>query len=306
MNVVAAASILDWIAGDPEWFPHPVRLIGRAAGLAEKLLRRPAQSAKQELIAGGMLTVGVVGGSYLAASQAIAWAHRRGHGSEMEILLAWTCLASRNLMDEGMAVLRAVGSPPFARARLSRIVGRDTQSLSDSELYRALIETLAESACDGIVAPLFYLAVGGAPLAMAYKAVNTLDSMIGHRDSRYMYFGRVAARLDDAASYIPARLSAIAIVVAAGRDIRFAFRTWRRDGSKHKSPNAGQPEAAMAGALQVRLGGENTYEGATITTPFLGAGYEPPQFRHARRALRIIVAVSLFSSAIASIFRRSK
>ncbi|MGC2401522.1 MAG: adenosylcobinamide-phosphate synthase CbiB [Acidobacteriaceae bacterium] len=301
MNVVAAASILDWIAGDPNWFPHPVRLIGRGAGLAEQLLRRPGQSEKQELVAGGILTTAVVAGSYFATARAIAWAHRLGRGAEMEILLAWTCLASRNLMDEGMAVLRAVDTPALARTRLGRIVGRDTHHLSDPEVYRALIETLAESACDGIVAPLTYLAAGGVPLAMAYKAVSTLDSMIGHRDQRYLYFGRVAARLDDVANYLPARLAALAIVIAAGRDSRSAFRIWRRDGAKHKSPNAGQPEAAMAGALQVRLGGENTYAGERIATPLLGAEFQSPELRHAKRALRIVVAVSLLSCAIASV-----
>lgn len=299
MNITGAASILDWIAGDPQWFPHPVRLIGRCTQLAERLLRRPGQSAEEELIAGAMLAAGVVAATYLGSSKAIAWAHRLGLGAEMEILLAWTCLASRNLADESLAVLRAMHEPAIARERLARIVGRDTQSLSDAEVYRALIETLAESACDGIVAPLTYMTIGGIPLAMAYKAVNTLDSMIGHADQRYLYFGKAAARLDDVANYIPARLAALAIVMAAGRDSQSALRIWRRDGNKHKSPNAGQPESAMAGALQVRLGGENTYEGERIATPLIGAEFEPPKLHHAKRALRIVVAVSLLSAGIA-------
>jgi adenosylcobinamide-phosphate synthase len=191
---------------------------------------------------------------------------------------------------------------------LARIVGRDTQDLSDTEVHRALIETLAESACDGIVAPLTYMAVGGVPLAMAYKAVNTLDSMIGHADQRYFYFGKLAARLDDVANYVPSRLTAFAIVMVAGMESETsgasAVRTWYRDGRKHKSPNAGQPESAMAGALRVRLGGENTYGGERVTAPLLGAEFEQPMLRHTKQALRLVTAVSLLSAAVAVVVRR--
>ena len=213
-----------------------MRLMGRCTQLAEALLRRPGQTPLQELIAGAALTAGVVGVSYLATAKAIAWAHRNGCGTATEILLAWTCLASRNLIDESLAVIRALEQPALARQRLARIVGRDTQTLSDTEVHRALIETLAESACDGIVAPLIYMAIGGVPLAMAYKAVNTLDSMIGHADQRYFYFGKAAARLDDVANYLPARLTALAIVTLAGIESNTsgasALRTWYRDGKK--------------------------------------------------------------------------
>lgn len=306
MKMIAAACLFDWIAGDPEWFPHPVRLMGHCTQLAERLLRQPGQSAEQELIAGAMLTAGLVGVSYLGTSKAIAWAHRQGWGGSMEILLAWTCLASRNLVDECLAVLRTLDQPALARRRLARIVGRDTQALSDTEVHRALIETLAESASDGIVAPLTYMAIGGVPLAMAYKAINTLDSMIGHADQRYFYFGKAAARLDDAANYIPSRLTALAIVIAAGMESKSALHIWWRDGRKHKSPNAGQPESAMAGALRVRLGGENTYAGERISTPLLGAEFEQPKLHHAKRALRLVTTVSLLSAAAAIMFRLRK
>jgi adenosylcobinamide-phosphate synthase len=303
LNTLAVAYVLDWIAGDPEWLPHPVRLIGRCTQLSEPLLRWPGQSPLQEAIAGAALTAGVVGASYLASAKAIAWAQRIGCGKGAEILLGWTCLASRNLIDESLAVIRALEQPELARQRLARIVGRDTQALSDTEVHRALIETLAESACDGIVAPLLYLASGGVPLAMAYKAVNTLDSMIGHADERYLYFGKAAARLDDAANYFPARLTAFAIMLAAGLDqktsSRSALHTWYRDRGKHKSPNAGQPESAMAGALRVRLGGENTYHGERLAAPLLGAEFEPPKDHHPMRALRLVTAVSLLTAAVA-------
>ena len=300
MSTIAVAYLLDWIAGDPEWFPHPVRLIGRTTQAAEKLLRLPGQSARAELIAGAALTVAVVGLSYVSTAKAVKW----GAG----ILLGWTCLATRNLIDESLAVIRALEKPdlPQARQRLARIVGRDTQALNETEVHRALIETLAESACDGIVAPLFYMAAGGVPLAMAYKAVNTLDSMIGHADQRYFYFGKTAARLDDVVNYIPARLTALAIVAVAGMESKSSLKIWRRDGSKHKSPNAGQPESAMAGALRVRLGGRNTYAGETMEAPLLGAEFEHPKLHHAKRALRLVTAVSLLSAAAATLARSAR
>jgi adenosylcobinamide-phosphate synthase len=302
-KTIAAACVLDWLAGDPEWLPHPIRLIGRSTQLAEGLLRGLGQAPRDELIAGAALTAGVVGLSYVATTKTIEWAHRIRCGSFLEILLAWTCLASRNLVDESLAVIRALDQPELARQRLARIVGRDTQALSDAEVHRALIETLAESACDGIVAPLMYMAIGGVPLAMAYKAVNTLDSMIGHADQRYFYFGKAAARLDDVANFIPSRLTALAIVIAAGTGGKSALEIWRRDGKKHKSPNAGQPESAMAGALRVRLGGENKYAGEPAKTPQLGAEFEPPKRHHAKRALRLVITVSLLSAAAAVVVR---
>jgi adenosylcobinamide-phosphate synthase len=305
-TTIAAACVLDWLAGDPEWLPHPVRLMGRSTQLAEGVLRRPGQSPREELIAGAALTAGVVGLSYVATAMTIRWAHRIRCGPFVEILLAWTCLASRNLVDESLSVIRALDQPELARQRLARIVGRDTQALSDTEVHRALIETLAESACDGIVAPLTYMAIGGVPLAMAYKAVNTLDSMIGHADRHYFYFGKAAARLDDVANYIPSRLTALAIVIAAGTGSKSALHTWWRDRSKHKSPNAGQPESAMAGALRVRLGGRNSYAGEPIVTPLLGAEFEPPKLRHAKRAIRLVIKVSLLSAAAAVLARSLK
>jgi adenosylcobinamide-phosphate synthase len=293
--VIAAICVADWIAGDPEWFPHPVRLMGRCIQIGESRLRRSGQSAGESLIAGGVLALGVVGLSWLGAR----WA-RRG-GSAIEVLLGWTCVASRNLIDESAGVIHALEEKnlPLARLRVARIVGRDTAVLTESGVARAVIETLAESACDGVVAPLFYMALGGVELAMAYKAVNTLDSMIGHADERYFYFGKVAARLDDAANYLPSRLTALLIAIVAGVDGPSTVRIWRRDGGKHKSPNAGQPESAMAGSLRVRLGGENVYAGERIAGPLLGAEFDEPQLPQAKRALKIVIAVSLLGSAAA-------
>ena len=168
-KTIAAACLLDWIAGDPEWFPHPVRWMGRCTQLAESLLRRPGQSANDELMAGAALTAALVGASYLGTAKVIeiAYCLDTVTGLATEILLGWTCIASRNLIDESLAVIRALEQEDIIRARqrLSRIVGRDTHSLSETEINRAVIETLAESACDGIVAPLVYMAIGGVPMA---------------------------------------------------------------------------------------------------------------------------------------------
>ena len=217
--LLPAAFLLDRIAGDPEWLPHPVRLMGKAIARGETVLRRPGQSPAAELVSGAVLSVGLVASTYGITAFAIARAHRCSPllGAMTEVVLGWTCLAGRNLEQEASSVVDALTADDraLARSRLARIVGRDTHALDESEISRAVIETVAESACDGFIAPLFYMALGGVPLAMAYKSVNTLDSMIGHADARYFYFGKFAARLDDAANLVPARLTAAGIVAAS-------------------------------------------------------------------------------------------
>lgn len=303
--LLPTAYLLDHIVGDPEWFPHPVRIVGYAISRGETALRRPNQTRTVELISGAALTAAIVGSAYWLTAAIIRSAHRHSSslGSATELLLAWTCLAARNLEQEATAVTYALqsGNLPLARKRLARIVGRDVENLDAQEISRAVIETVAESASDGIIAPLFYMALGGVPLAMAYKAVNTLDSMIGHADTRYFYFGKAAARLDDIANYLPSRISALAIIAASQvfsqSDPRAAWRTWRRDGAKHKSPNAGQPESAMAGALHVALGGDNAYDGELIPAQRIGQEFPPPTPRGAVHAIRLVSAASLLSLA---------
>src|SRR5260370_31029549 len=238
--------------------------------------------------------------------------HKRGRalGFATETLLAWTCVASRNLNDEASAVVTALETDDIvlARQRLARIVGRDTQHLDAQEISRAVIETMAESCSDGVIAPLFYMAVGGVPLAMAYKTINTLDSMIGHADERYFYFGKVAARLDDVANFLPSRLTALGITAAAsiieGASSATALDTWLEDGLKHKSPNAGQPESAMSGALQARLGGENFYKGDLLPAPLIGERFSRPSTQQANRAIRIVATVSALGAVTALLLRR--
>jgi adenosylcobinamide-phosphate synthase len=310
-RVLAAAYLFDWIAGDPEWFPHPVRLMGRCIEEGEEQLRKRCQGPAAEFMTGGGLTFGMVAAFYFGTTKTIDWAYKRSRrfGITTEIALAWTCLASRSLHDEASNATAALeaGNILLARQRLARIVGRDTQQLNAHEISRAIIETVAESASDGVIAPLFYMAIGGVPLAMAYKTINTLDSMIGHADERYFYFGKVAARLDDVANFVPARLTALSIAVAAmvvqGSSPASAVNTWLLDGDKHKSPNAGRPESAMAGALRVRLGGTNLYDGAIVTSPLIGENLPPPAAQQAKQAIRIAAVVSVFGLAMALLLR---
>jgi adenosylcobinamide-phosphate synthase len=313
-SVLAGAYLFDWIAGDPEWFPHPVRLIGKGVQQGERVLRRPGQKPPTELAFGAALTVGLVISSYFGTAATIAWVKRKNPklGFAIEVLLAWTCLASRSLHDEATAVVAALDTDdiPYARQRLARIVGRDTHELGQHEISRAVIETVAESCSDGVIAPLFYMAIGGVPLAMAYKTVNTLDSMIGHADERYFYFGKAAARLDDIANLVPSRLTALGIVATASvmddATPAGALDTWLRDGMKHKSLNAGQPESAMAGALQVRLGGGNFYVGERVPAPLIGEEFPQPSMQKARQAIQIAAVVSVLGAFAALLLTRRR
>lgn len=311
-RLIPCAYLLDALVGDPEWLPHPVRLMGAVIVCAEHTLRAPNRSPQTDFVAGALLTATVVAGSYLVTDKVLRVAINKSSwkADVIELLLASTCIAARNLQDEATSVLDALGASDLPRARLclARIVGRDTGSLNEQEVRRAVIETVAESLSDGVVAPMLYLALGGVPLAMAYKAVNTLDSMIGHADERYFYFGKIAARLDDVLNLLPSRLSALAIVAAAtvlpGAYPASALSTWKADGYKHKSPNAGQPESAIAGALQVRLGGANTYAGVLVPAPYIGAEFASPSVEHARRSVQVVAVAGLFSLIAALCLRR--
>lgn len=305
-KTLVAAIFTDAIIGDIESFPHPVRIIGATVNAGEKLTRKLGKSPKREFIGGAFLTVTVVAGTYFASSKIIKISHKINiyFGEALEITLANTTLAARNLCDEAIAVTTFLESNEIEKARvqLARIVGRDTENLDDTDIARATIETLAESLCDGIIAPLFFLTIGGVPLALAYKAVNTLDSMIGHKESPYFYFGKFAARLDDLANYVPARISAILIIAAAkilNHNAGDAVKIWRRDAALHKSPNAGQPEAAISGALQTRLGGVNFYDGVKQNSPYFGAEFESASAATAKSATRLIIAATVLGYALA-------
>lgn len=311
--VLGCAYTMDCLIGDPEWFPHPVRAIGQLITAGELIAQPGRRRPARDLFHGAVLTAVVVGATASAAVLVLR-AGRQVHplfGSVTEGVLAWTVLATGSLLAEARRVIHALeeGDLVSARARLARIVGRDTATLTESEVARAVIETMAESTCDGIVAPLLYLVAGGVPSALAYKAVNTLDSMIGHRTPPYTYFGRVPARLDDVANLIPARLTALAIAAAAactGQNAAGALRVWRSDHDRHDSPNAGHPEAAMAGALGVTLGGTNYYDGVPTPKPVLAEGSAPPTIEAARIACRVVAAASVIACSAALLIAHAR
>lgn len=306
------ACLLDTALGDPRWLPHPVRFMGSVIAWCDDrirpLLHRPAgqQAAGVVLALGLPALVYAVGWGTIELAGRLHWVL----GRVVEVVLAFTTLAARDLIDHARSVLRALeaGSLEGAREAASKIVGRDVSELSEQEVVRATVETIAESTSDGVIAPLFYMAIGGAPLALAYKAVNTLDSMVGHRDERHRYFGWASARLDDAANCVPARLTALLLVLAGwllSRRVGTARRAWSvllRDGRKHPSPNSGRPEAAMAGALGVQLGGTNFYGGAPEERALLGDPGSVLVASHIRSALRLMVTASLFAAGFAAWF----
>ncbi len=307
------ASALDALVGDPRWVPHPVRLIGRCIASVDRRVRALCRTAMSLRIAGVCLACGLPIVTYAIGALLIEEADRLAGwlGSVLSVGLASMTLAGRDLWDHVRAVdgpLQA-GDLPAARRAVAMIVGRDTGALSDSEVARATVETVAESAADGVIAPLFYLAIGGAPLALAYKAINTLDSMIGHKDERYSDFGWASARLDDLANWIPARAAAVLLLLGAGlgtgqvEHVRQGWRVFRRDGGKHPSPNSGRPEAAMAGILGVRLGGTNFYGGVAQERPVLCAEGRPVQPGDIASAAKIMAAASVLGVCFAAGFR---
>lgn len=312
---LAGAYFLDLLLGDPRIVPHPVRWIGGMIGRVEKIVRTYASGAHMEKLGGVALLIVIVGCAYCGARlilQASATLSRVVEAI-IVIYLAFTALATRSLADEAMAVYRSLGAGKIdeARKRLSFIVGRDTHELDEPEIVRATVETVAENASDGVGGPLFYLAVGGVPLALAYKAVNTLDSMVGYKNKQYLNLGWASARFDDLANYIPARITALALVVSAlvqGKDCAGAWRTFRRDSRNHPSPNSGCPEAAMAGALGIRLGGLSHYGGIASHKPYIGDVKRPLTREVIQESVALLYGASflMFLLALALIFLLEK
>lgn len=308
MRILAAAFIgllLDLLIGDPESLTrfHPVVWMGKAIVFLEKHLRRLfPRTERGELIAGLIPALLLPAGTWLLCTFLLRLLPYP-LSFLLECLWCAQALAVRDLRVEALRVQTALesGSLQAARRAVGRIVGRDTAALDASGVARAAVETVAENFSDGVVAPLFYMLLGGAPLALACKAVNTLDSMVGYRNERYLYFGRASARLDDLANFLPARLAALLLVFAAflcGEDGRGAFRIWRRDRRKHSSPNSAQCEAAMAGALGLRLCGPASYFGLVHDKPWLGDGLREIVPGDIRRACRLELAGSLLAFAL--------
>lgn len=254
---------LDWLLGDPKKLPHPVCAVGKLISGTEKVLRRifPATPASLTF-AGIVLWLITCGVSFAVPFFLLRWLYHVNFwlGFAAETLLCWMIFARKSLADAGYHVYGAVKqSLEEGRKAIAWYVGRDTAELSEEGVIKAAVETVAENLTDGVVSPLVFMLIGGAPLGMLYKAVNTLDSMVGYHNDKYEYFGKFSAKMDDFFNFIPARLSALCMIAGAGMlhlDNRNALRIYRRDRSKHKSPNAGQTESVCAGALHIQLGGD--------------------------------------------------
>lgn len=297
---ILVGAVVDALVGDPRRLPHPVVAMGKAIGWLEPRLRRLfPKTGRGEFAAGLVLTIVLTLGSFLLASATLAlagWVHPALRFA-LEAVMCWQALAGRELARQGTAVEEALEGEGLSAGReaLAKIVGRDVDSLDEEGVSKAAVESVAENASDGVVAPLFYLFLGGAPLAMLFKASSTLDSMVGYEDGRYRHFGTASAKLDDALCWIPSRLSALAMIAVApivGLSREGAWRIWRRDRRKHESPNAGQGESAMAGALGVRLAGPASYGGELEEKPFLGDALRPVETDDIRRAVSLMGASS--------------
>ena len=285
---------IDLLVGDPHSFPHPVVLIGKCISVLERVLRCVCPKTPAGERAAGAILWGAVVIVSTAVPALLLWLS--GLLSPwlrlaLESVMCWQILAVKSLRDETMKVYDALESGDLAASRhaVSMIVGRDTDRLDDAAVTRAAVETVAENTSDGVVAPLLFLAIGGAPLGFFYKAVNTMDSMLGYKNDKYMYFGRFAARLDDVVNFIPARISAYLMIAAAfigGRqfDGKNAYRIFKRDRFNHASPNSAQTESVCAGALRVQLAGDAVYFGKLVKKKYIGDGLREIEYEDIKRA----------------------
>lgn len=285
--------------------PHPVVLMGKCIEFLESILRPIARNPQSQLVAGALLTVTLVGVSWGLTYYILQWAFLINFwfSSILSVWLIFTTLAARGLAQAAWEIYQLLqkGDLPQARQKVGWIVGRDTDTLDAGEIARATVETVAENIVDGIVAPLFYALVGGAPLAVAYRAVNTLDSMLGYKNERYLYFGRASARLDDLANYLPARITGLILLAAVfllRMDSRRAYKTMLRDSSSHPSPNSGIPESVVAGALGIRLGGLNQYHGRQSFRPYMGDDLASLAPIHIKQTIKIMYLTSFLTVAL--------
>ena len=300
---VLGGFVLDLLFGDPAWLPHPVVYMGRAISALERRLRaRLPRTPQGELLGGAILAFCLPVGTFLLTSLVCLGAAALSPWLGLAVQMFWCgqALAAKGLAQESTRVYRELVKPdlPAARRAVSRIVGRDTQNLTLEGVTKAAVETVAENASDGVIAPLLYMLLGGAPLALTYKAINTMDSMLGYKNEKYLYFGRCAAKLDDAANWLPSRLAALLWVAAAaltGNSARGAWRIWRRDRRRHASPNSAQTESACAGALGVQLAGPAYYFGEYYDKPTIGDPLREIEPRDILRANRMMYAESLLA-----------
>ena len=308
---VLGGFVLDALFGDPAWLPHPVVYMGKAISKLEKFLRpRLPKTPQGELLGGAIVAFCLPVGTFLLTGL-VCWGAARLHpllGLAVQMFWCGQALAARGLVQESTNVYIELKKPDLSGARkaVSRIVGRDTAELTAEGVTKAAVETVAENASDGVIAPLLYMLIGGAPLALTYKAINTMDSMLGYKNEKYLYFGRVPAKLDDVANYIPSRLAGLLWVAAAAfthNDAKGAWKIWRRDRRRHASPNSAQTESACAGALGVQLAGPAYYFGQYYPKLTIGDALRPIEPEDILRANRMMYVASSFALAWGCAFR---
>lgn len=308
---VVVGFVMDLIFGDPSTPLHPICLIGNLIAKLEKVIRKALpKTEKGELAGGGLLVVLVVllSGGIPLLLLVISYRIWFWSGVAVEAVMCFFIFAVKSLKKESMNVGRALEEEGLEAGRkaVARIVGRDTQALSEAGVVKAAVETVAENFSDGVFAPMLYLMIGGGALGFFYKGINTMDSMVGYKNDKYLYFGRFAAKLDDAANFIPSRLAALFLIAASpltGLDGKKAWEIYRRDRFCHASPNSAQTEAAAAGALHIRLAGDAYYFGKLYRKPFIGDDIRPVETEDIARMNRLMVTASFLSMAVLGLIK---
>ena len=304
-----AAFVIDMLIGDPRSKYHPVVLMGNIISLLEKLLYNAIDSNNRKLLKGGILTTIVITVSYgigLAIVHLSEYIDIKPISVLIEALTLSFMISPRSLAEAGQELcnLLVSGDIEEARRKVGWIVGRDTDKLDEPEIVRATVETVAENTVDGIISPLFFFVIGGLPLAIAYRAANTMDSMLGYKNDKYLYFGRAAARFDDVLNYIPARLTALLFIISAvilRLDYKNATAVMKRDAKKHPSPNGGYAEATVAGALNIRLGGYNSYFGKMSFREYMGDPLEVLAPRHILLTIKMMYTATILFLSVSCI-----
>ena len=302
--IVFLGFIADCIFGDPVYVFHPVRIMGNVISAADRLLRNKKEKNEKknkaaDFIAGAVLSVLMVAAAYIISFALLFFLYKIHLvlGLAVELGFCYQIFAAKALKAESMKVYRELAKGDIAQARiyLSYIVGRETENLNVEQISKAAVETVAENLSDGVIAPMMYMLVGGAPLGFAYKAISTLDSMIGYNDEKYAYFGKFAARMDDIANFLPSRISAMLMILAASAcrlGVKQAWKIFVRDRYNHKSPNSAQTESVCAGALGISLSGDNYYKGVLVEKPAIGDALRPAEKEDIKLANKLMYATA--------------
>jgi len=311
LGALVLGFVLDLLIGDPHVLYHPIRLVGNLITVTEKGLRKIFPKTERGELTAGIFLVLIVTGISTAVPCLLlygAWRLNPWLYFVMQAVMCYQLLATRSLKDESMKVYDRLKAEdlPGARYAVSMIVGRDTQVLDETGVTKAAVETVAENTSDGIIAPMLFMAIGGAGLGYFYKSINTMDSMVGYKNEKYLYFGRAAAKLDDVVNFLPSRISALLMIAACaftGFDRKHAFRIWRRDRFNHASPNSAQTEAVMAGALGVQLAGDAWYFGTLYKKKTMGDALRPVEYEDIRRANRLLYGTAVLGLVVFSFVR---